>query len=66
MIDFSTYTLPELQAVVEVLDLLTDEMAHSLDEMNFPQALAYYLAASAYESRLVNQQAREAGEEEQK
>ena len=62
MIDFTKYTLQELQAVVEVLDWLTDDMSSMSDEMGMPLALAYYGAARTCEGRLVKQQARAAGE----
>ena len=62
MIDFTKYTLQELQAVVEVLDWLTDDMSSMSDEMGMLLALAYYGAASMSEARLVKQQARAAGE----
>lgn len=60
MIDFTKYTLQELQAVVEVLDWLTDDMAHMSDAMEMPLAFAYYGAARTRETMLVSQHVREA------
>lgn len=58
MIDYSKYTLQEMQAILTVLDDLTDEMAvipgH---EQDFDIALSEYTRASAYVSDLIDRQA---------
>lgn len=65
MIDFSKYALQELQAVVEVLDWLTDDMSCISDEMCMPLAIAYYGAARACEGCLVKQQAEQAAAQDE-
>lgn len=60
MIDYSKYTLQEMQAILTVLDDLTDEMSVMPGhEQDFAIALSEYMRASSYVSDLVNQQARD-------
>ena len=61
MIDFSKYTLQELQAITEVLDDLTYKMA-----LDYPDSgtipYRYFRAAVSVEKAMVEEQARDAAE----
>ena len=60
MIDYSKYNLAEMQAIVTVLDDLTDEMSVIQGyEQDFHIAQAEFLRASAKAKALVDQQAAE-------
>lgn len=62
MIDYSKYNLAEMQAVVTVLDDLTDEMSVVQGcEQDFHIALAEFMRASARATALIDQQARDTG-----
>ena len=63
MIDYSKYNQAEMQAIVTVLDDLTDEMSVQQGyENDFHLALAEYMRANARATDLINQQARDAAE----
>lgn len=63
MIDYSKYNLSEMQAIVTVLDDLTDEMSVQQGyENDFHIALSEYMRATARATALINQQARDTGE----
>ena len=60
MIDYSKYNLSEMQAIVTVLDDLTDEMGVQKGyENDFYIALSEYMRASTRATALINQQARD-------
>ena len=60
MIDYSKYNLAEMQAIVTVLDDLTDEMSLVQGyEQDFQIALAEFMRASARAKALIDQQARD-------
>lgn len=60
MIDFSKYTLQEMQAIVTVLNDLTDEMCVQQGyENDFHIAMAEYMRASVWAGALIDQQARD-------
>lgn len=60
MIDYSEYNLAEMQAIVKVLDDLTDEMSVVQGyEQDFQIALSEFMRASARATKLVDQQAAE-------
>lgn len=64
MIDYSKYNLAEMQAVVTVLDDLTDEMSVVQGyEQDFHIALAEFMRASARAKALIDQQAHDAAGE---
>lgn len=60
MIDYSKYNLAEMQAIVTVLDDLTDEMSVVQGfEQDFEMALSEFLRASNRAKVLIDQQARD-------
>lgn len=68
MIDFSKYSLREIQAIVQVLDILTEDMPE--EDIGYTVAMSYYCVARKYEEDIMRQhehamamqQARAAGE----
>ena len=59
MIDYSNYNLAEMQAIVTVLDDLTDEMSVQEFKHDYELALCEFMRASARAKALIAQQARD-------
>lgn len=53
MINFSKYSLREIQAIVQVLDILTEDMPE--DDIGYAVAMSYYHVARKYEEDIMLQ-----------
>lgn len=53
MIDFSKYSLREIQAIVQVLDILTEDMPE--EDIGYTVAMSYYCVARKYEDEIMRQ-----------